>query len=682
MARLDCSELSLKVSDWAMSIAAETGAKDIDSVVKEMKKTVPAMNRQMVVDSIVEATQGRAKQTDELAEDLNAIKREARIDKNTRKRITELEKYLDEGIAPPKSKRRVKTASDALQELRGVRDDLRKQVARSEPVQQARLLEQIRKLEDKIERGDIQPKQKKVETPKSKVIERLEFEKSKLQGDVRRRLSELKPKGVLESLINKSNVFKATRASIDVSAVKRQGGFFFLSRPWEQKSTLRSMFKAMGSEQGMFKVNQDIENNPWRAFAAKAKLFIAPTDGSHSLSQMEDAYQSTIAERIPGVRMSERAYVTFLNQQRMDMFSIYMETLSKDANPTLQEAQVAANMINVATGRGNLGRFEALAVPFNALFFSLRNAVSRFQIATFQPLIAARNVPRMRKLIAKEYARYLIGLMVQYGMYLIAFDMFKSALGKEAEKMTIEGDPRSSDFGKIRIGETRIDPLSGISQNVVLLSRLLSRSTKSTTTGEIVKMTGKDKKFFAAKPTELIGRFIKQKFAPLPATIINLWEEEDAIGNPFGLKDVVPNLMFPLAIEEVHESIQAQGVPLGTSLGMLALWGEGIQNYGSGIRKMDDETLKNNIIKNTYKRDTTVVRGAKIISGKRVGGRKINVRAGQAHIGKEERVKAYRRELLRRQEKKKKKREPTSRRKIKNALDSQGLNVLSKALKE
>jgi hypothetical protein len=339
-------------------------------------------------------------------------------------------------------------------------------------------------------------------------------------------------------------------------------------------------------------------------------------------------------------------------------------------------------MINVATGRGNLGRFEAMAVPFNALFFSLRNAVSRFQIATFQPLLAARNVPRMRKLIAKEYARYLIGLMVQYGMYLIAFDMFKSALGKKAEKMTIEGDPRSSDFGKIRIGETRIDPLSGISQNVVLLSRLLSRSTKSTTTGEIVKMTGKDKKFFAAKPTELIGRFIKQKFAPLPATIINLWEEEDAIGNPFGLKDVIPNLMFPLAVEEVHESIQAQGVPLGTSLGILALWGEGIQNYGAEIRKMDDAVLIENIRKNTYKRDTTVLRGGKIVNGKRIGGHKVKVKAGQPHYRKEERVKAYRKELLRRQEKKKKKREPTPIKKVKNALDSQGLNVLSKALKE
>jgi hypothetical protein len=69
LSRLDCSELSLKISDWAMSISAETGAKDIDSVVKEMQKTVPTMNRAMVVDSIVEATQGRAQQTDELTKD-------------------------------------------------------------------------------------------------------------------------------------------------------------------------------------------------------------------------------------------------------------------------------------------------------------------------------------------------------------------------------------------------------------------------------------------------------------------------------------------------------------------------------------------------------------------------------------------------------------------------------------
>lgn len=655
----DCSELAQKISDWSMSIAAQTGAKDVDSVVKEMQKTVPAMNRQMVVDSIVEATQGRAKQTDELADDLNAIKREARADKTTLKRIKELQKYLDEGVAPPKSKRAVRTPSEALQSLRDVRDGLRKQVAQSDPVRQARLLEQIQRLEDKIRTGDIQPKQKEVATPKSKEVERLEFEKFTLEKDIRIMLNQLKPKSLLTQIIDKSNLFKAMRASIDISAVKRQGGFFFLSRPFEQQEVLASMFRAMQSEQGLFKVNKEINQNPWRPFANKAGLDLTTSEGN--LTQMEDDYQTTLIERLKKskigkkiaapVLISERAFSSFLNKQRMDMFSLLAETLTADGELTIEEGKAIANFVNSATGRGNLGRFKAAAVPFNALFFSLRNAVSRMQIATFQPIFAAPTA-RTRKLIAKEYGRYLIGLMVQYGVYLMAFDMFGSFLGKKLD-MEVEGNPLSSDFGKIRIGETRIDPMSGISQNIVLLSRILARRTKSTTTGEIRKLTGKDRPFGTSKPSDLVDKFIKQKFAPLPSTVLNLWNEEDAIGNPFGLEDVVPNLVMPLSVEEVKESIHAQGVPLGTTLGIMAMWGEGIQNYGAELRKMDDATLRDKIRKNTYKNDATVWRGGKIVNGKRVGGHKVKVYAGQAHHKKTERVKAYRKELLRRKDEKK-----------------------------
>jgi hypothetical protein len=675
MARADCSELALKISDWAMSIGAETGAKDIDSVVKEMQKTVPAMNRQMVVDSIVEATQGRAKQTDELTDDLNTIKREARLDKNTRKRISELQKYLDEGIAPPKSKRRVKTASDALQALRDIRDGLNREVGQSEPVRQAKLLEQIRKLEDKIERGDIQPKQKQVKaTEIGSKIERLEFEKKELRDDIKRRLNNLKPKNIWDRFADKFNVARSLITTLDLSAVLRQGGFFALGRPKQGIQAFKAMNTALASKQGQFRIEQEINRNPWRALASKAKLFIAPTDGSYKLSAKEEEFQSEFAKKLPivgkAIEASERAYVTFLNKQRMDMFATFMETLTKNGEPTLQEAQAIANFVNMATGRGNLGSLEKAAVPLNTIFFAPRYVASRFQLlynavaAPVKGVVGPKELRRVNRMIAGEYARYLVGLMALYAMAEGLGEVF----GKQVD---IEWNPTSSDFGKIRIGNTRLDPLSGVSQVTVLLSRVVSGQTKSTTTGMTTKLRGTDKGFNKST-VGTIGRFLRTKLSPLFGTIGNVIEGETIVGEEVTPVSTFVNLTVPLSLREIKDSIQEQGLATGTAVSMLAILGMGVQTYGVALRKTPDSELIQLIKKNTYKRNTTV-RDKKT-------GKKRKVRAGQPHKNKEAMVETVRKELLRREASKKNKQSKAPQNELKNVLDKAGVDVVSKLI--
>jgi hypothetical protein len=680
LSRIDCSELDLKISDWAMSISAETGAKDIDSVVKEMQKTVPTMNRAMVVDSIVEATQGRAQQTDELTKDLNTIKREARIDKNTRKRITELEKYLDQGIAPPKSKRRVKTASDALQEVRAIRDDLQRQVAKSDAVQQAKLIEQIRKLEDKIERGDIQPKQKKVETPKSKEVERLEFERDQLRRDIRGRLEDLKPKTVFDKVMAPFDVSRDITLSYDLGAVFRQGGFFLLGRPIKSLPALREMARATASERGLHKVDQAIAAHPRTPLFVKAKGFLAPTDGTHKPSKREEAHRSAWAEKhIPGVRMSNRAYTSFLNKMRIDMFSTLADTLVKNGDPTLAEARVLARLVNIATGRGELGSLskaaEFLAIPFLAP----RYVASRFQLlggaftTPFKAAFGPKELRRVQRRVMIEYGRYMIGLALFASILKMIADIF----GKE---LVIETDATSSDFGKGRMGNTRVDLLSGIGQPTVLLTRLIKGELKSTTTGMTVPLRGKGARRDAIPG--VIGKFLRYKLSPFLGRPLDVISGTNAVGEPVTPQSVFINFVTPIALREIKESIEEQGVPTGAAVSLAAILGMGVQTYGVALRSTSDKEIVELIRKNVYKRTGTVTRGGRMVNGRRVGGHKVPVRAGQAHIGKEEMIASLRKELLRRQEKKKKKREPTPIKKVKNALDSQGLNVLSKALKE
>src|SRR5690606_18698368 len=98
------------------------------------------------------------------------------------------------------------------------------------------------------------------------------------------------------------------------------------------------------------------------------------------------------------------------------------------------------------------------------VFFAPRLVASRFQLVLGQPFYGG--TARTRKLIAQEYAKFLTGIGLVY--------LLSGLMGAE-----LEFDPRSSDFGKIKVGNTRIDPLAGISQVTVLLYRLGSGQIKT-----------------------------------------------------------------------------------------------------------------------------------------------------------------------------------------------------------
>ena len=182
--------------------------------------------------------------------------------------------------------------------------------------------------------------------------------------------------------------------------------------------------------------------------------------------------------------MSARAYSTFLNGIRFKLFKHMIESLGQNGQVTADEAKVIAQYVNVATGRADLGKFNQAAANLNVLFFAPRFVASRFQyIAMPFYLLPSRKVSfRVKKAIVKEYARYATGiatfLATAVGLGALAYD------DDDEEKPTVELDPRSSDFMKIKMGETRIDPMSGFAQVVTFISQVTS-GYKKNNTGEL-----------------------------------------------------------------------------------------------------------------------------------------------------------------------------------------------------
>lgn len=333
--------------------------------------------------------------------------------------------------------------------------------------------------------------------------------------------------------------------------------------PIRAAKALPDMFKAAMSEQAQKRVNAEIarRDNGKSGLYQKAKLYLADT-GAKTLTKMEEDYLGRWSKKIPFVAGSERAYVTFLNKIRADTFDALVKSLGDKNGVSLDEAKAIANFVNVATGRGGLGKFETSGNFLSTVFFSPRYVASRFQLMAGSP--AWGGTARTRAAVAKEYAKFLTGVGIVYAMGQMAG-------GK------VETDPRSSDFGKLKFGNTRIDPMGGILQNTVLTSRVLSGETKQR--GNVVPIRGDNKPFKGDSTADVMARFARTKFSPLIGAGVDLASGENVMGQKTGPAEVAKNFVVPMSLKDVYDNMREQGVPAATAQFILSIFGLGIQNY-------------------------------------------------------------------------------------------------------
>ncbi len=536
---------------------------------KALKEKLDALNQQIESGNVV-VEEGREGQLHETLQALAAQVEEAqrqiadaKVIKALETRIEELQAHLEAGTMP-ETKDRPERGTGPADLLRSIRDDLKKELAHSEPAQKARIEAQIATLEERIAAGDFLPAAKAPELPQSKELERLAYERDRLRQTVRRAIENLKPKTIWQHIADPLNAIRALKTSFDFSAVFRQGGMIALAHPVRAAQATVDMFKAFGSERLSMKANAEIFERPNAPMYAKSGLYLAPIDGLQALGRMEEAFMSRLAEKMPGVRASERAYLTFLNRLRADSFDTMAAALGKGGEVTLEEAKALATFINEATGRGQMG-MERAAVALNTVFFAPRYTVSRFQLLVGHPLWGGTN--ETRKLIAREYARYLMGLGTVY--------VLASLAGGD-----VEDDPRSSDFGKLRFGaNTRLDPLSGLSQTIALVSKVAKGETKSTTTGEVQPIRGEDVPYGGDDTSDIIKRFLWSKLSPTFAVPTNIAAGKNVVGQKATLVGEVLGAPIPLQFQDIYEVMQEEGLAKGTALSLLSIFGMGLQVY-------------------------------------------------------------------------------------------------------
>ena len=279
------------------------------------------------------------------------------------------------------------------------------------------------------------------------------------------------------------NFGRGVMTAYDLSAPGRQGLPLIHKKAWW--TSWGDMVKSLGSEDAFRAVMDGIERDPLllkrtgrkvngrldeRSIIEEAGL--ALTDLT-SLSRREEAIMSTLAEKLPGVRASNRAYTAYLNKLRLDTFKSMVKDADKLGVNTPQAMQTYAKFINDATGRGSLGRFEKNAVELNNVFFSPRMISARVNM--FRRGLTPSTYLNADPVLRKETIKSLLSIVG-----------FGGVLGQLARTggAEVSGNPTNSDFGKIQIGNTRIDPYAGFQQYAVAATRLLT-STSTNTNNEV-----------------------------------------------------------------------------------------------------------------------------------------------------------------------------------------------------
>ena len=365
---------------------------------------------------------------------------------------------------------------------------------------------------------------------------------------------------LLEAGLQIANIPRSIMASFDLSFGGRQGIFASARYRKEFFQSWKKQFGMFGSEKVFQSVMMDIVKNPHFELAKESG--IAFTNVNAVMIDREERFMSSWAERMPGIRASGRAYTGFANKFRMDMFSRmadYAIKLGNDPKTNPEVFENIANFVNAATGRGSLGKLERAAIALNAFFFSPRLMVSRLSL--LNPLYYTNKDPFTRKESLKALFSFV-------GMILTFLGLAKIAGAK------VSIDSRNADFGKIKIGKTRIEITGGFVQYIRAAAQLWTGQMISSTTGKKITL-GEGYKPLTRK--DVILRIIENKEAPVFSFASRLLEGKAFGGEKLNIPKEVGLRFVPMVIQDLYDL--AKENPALMPLSILGIFGFGLQTY-------------------------------------------------------------------------------------------------------
>lgn len=265
------------------------------------------------------------------------------------------------------------------------------------------------------------------------------------------------------------------------------------------------------------------------------------TEVTQAMDKAEEIFAGSLLDNVPVLgavyRGSNRHMVTLLNLQR---YHTMKNLMNKHPEMTGKTQELFANYINIASGRGDLGKLEGISKELSIGFFSPRFAASRFQ------LLSAPIFHKVKSLrsddVAEKYARDLVAKeSVKDMARLAATYMGVLAIASQHPDIEVGLDSESPDFGKILIGDHHIDISGGLLPTIRLLVDIPQ--------GMLNWVGGE---FEVQKPSKSAVKFMESKASPLYQIVSEALSNKGWDGRELESRsEILTNKMYPMVLEDV-----------------------------------------------------------------------------------------------------------------------------------
>lgn len=386
---------------------------------------------------------------------------------------------------------------------------------------------------------------------------------------------------------------KAFMSSWDFSFGLRQGLKLMAKSPSEWgKVFFNSGKDAIGSlkgKDGQRRVHAEMYSDPnflngkWHA--AKLDVGLA----------FEEAYPSTVLRGLGKSSLSpvrglgrvydaaETGFTASALRTRMVLMNMYIKHAERmGIDMTVAENAVPwGKLANSLSGRGHLGSLEHAGDFLNLTMFSARFLKSNLDVFT-APLKYefGRQIQNRAGTITKsELLARREAAMNTYRLFggIAAIMMIADAIAPGS----VQFDPRSTDFGKIKIGDTRFDVTGGLGSIAVLTSRLVPTEHNGTwgwwrvnTKGQyklVAKLSEPDKlelfrisqESFGTSALEALGGFLTNKTAPLLNSLfLTPLRGQNFDGTDVTGLSIIENLAIPLPLKTFKDLDNPEAAPM------------------------------------------------------------------------------------------------------------------------
>jgi hypothetical protein len=308
-------------------------------------------------------------------------------------------------------------------------------------------------------------------------------------------------------------------------------------------------------------------------------------------------YAGTVGKFI--VRPSNRAYITFLNELNVnraeflmnkarDMAIEALETgyarpgllrkqftseAAMNLNPYHNEvlAKEIGDFMNTATGHAPL---RTHFLPHKSWEINLEKASSVLAATMFSPGLLFSRIRMLNPstyimaspYVRKQYTKAALSAAAAWAGFTTIAEMAGADVGR---------DPTSADFGKIKVGNTRIDPGAGFLQFAVLYNRMYQGGYSSSATGEFHRF---GEGFQAETQLSNLLRFGSNKLNPFFKFAHDVMDATEY--KPFHVGDRTAQLFVPLFTQDVIGVVSETPELIPWLVPML--FGVGAQTYSKG----------------------------------------------------------------------------------------------------